>query len=332
MQPSVLIAIGGNSLIRAGELATVAAQRANVVEICRTIAQVVSEGWRVLLTHGNGPQVGAALLRSERAADEAYSLPLDVCVASTQGEIGFLLQQSLGEMLQARHVRWPVATVVAQVVVAAADPAFARPTKPIGRIYFDADVEAREALGWTMIEESPHRYRRVVASPEPLEVVEEVVIRTLLNAGVIVITLGGGGIPVVRDDKRFGGVEAVVDKDLASALLAVRLGVDRFVLSTDVDRIYLDFGSPRARGLISVAADELRRHAAAGHFPGNMGPKVEAALRFVEAGGREAIVTSPDQLIAALQRRAGTHVFARVPAAIHDPEPVICGFGNTAID
>jgi carbamate kinase len=323
MQPSVLIAIGGNSLIRAGEPATVAAQRANVAGTCQAIVQVVSEGWRVLLTHGNGPQVGAALLRSERAAEEAYPLPLDLCVASTQGEIGFLLQQSLAEILQAKNVRRPCATVIAQVVVVPDDPGFVRPTKPIGPFYSRIEAEARQQLGWTMIEESPHRYRRVVASPEPLEIVEEAVIRTLLDAGVIVITLGGGGIPVVRDGHRLRGVEAVVDKDLASALLAVRLGVDRFILSTDVDRISLDFGRPAARGLDEVRADELRLYAAAGHFPpGTMGPKVEAALRFVEACGREAIVTSYDRLSAALQGQAGTHVFGEVRAAIHEPEPV----------
>lgn len=331
MRPSVLIAIGGNSLIRAGEPATVEAQRANVAETCDAIAQIVSDGWRVLITHGNGPQVGAALLRSERSAGEAYPLPLDVCVASTQGEIGFLLQRSLGELLQARGVHRPVATVVTEIVVASDDPGFARPAKPIGPFYSHAEAEARRRLGWTMIEDLPHGYRRVVASPEPLEIVEEPVIRTLVDSNVVVVTLGGGGIPVVRHDQRLSGVEAVVDKDLASALLATRLRVDWFVLSTDVDRVSLDYGSPSARGLSDVTADELRRYAAAGHFPpGTMGPKVEAALRFVEAGGHEAIVTSHDRLIAALQGRAGTHVSARARAAGHRPEPVVSGWGHTS--
>lgn len=331
MQPSVLIAIGGNSLIRAGEPATVASQRANVVETCHAIAQIVSDGWRVLITHGNGPQVGAALLRSERSTGEAYPLPLDVCVASTQGEIGCLLQRSLGEILQARDVHRSVATVVTQIVVAPDDPGFARPTKPIGPFYSRAEAEARRQLGWTMMEEVPHGYRRVVASPEPLEIVEEGVIRTLVDSNVVAITLGGGGIPVVRHDHRLSGIEAVVDKDLASALLATRLSVDLFVLSTDVERIWLDYGRPNARALDDVTADELRGYAAAGHFPpGTMGPKVEAALRFVEAGGREAIVTSHDRLIAALQGRAGTHVFAKIRAASHRPEPVVSGSAHTS--
>jgi carbamate kinase len=314
MPPTVLIAIGGNALMRANEPATSGAERTHVAEICCAIADVVSNGWRVVITHGNGPQVGAALLRSERAAAEAYPLPLDLCVASTQGEVGYLLQQTLGADLQARGVRRPIATVVAQIVVDAHDPAFARPTKPIGPFYSDAEKAARQARGWTMVEEPPHGWRRVVPSPEPLEIVEESVIRALVEANVVVITLGGGGIPVVRNGHGFTGVEAVVDKDLASALLAKRLQVDRLVLATDVDRIYLDFGTPRARGLDEITTEDLRRYAAAGQFPaGSMGPKVESALRFVESFAREAIVCSLDQLRTALAGRAGTRIVALAP-------------------
>ena len=309
MQSTLLIAIGGNALLQAGEVATVATQRTRVAETCRAIADVVSSGWRVVITHGNGPQVGAALLRSERAAHDAYPLPLDVCVASTQGEVGFLLQQSLAEALAAKNIQWPVCTILTQVVVEPDDPAFANPVKPIGPFYSPVEAEARRSLGWAMVEEPPHGYRRAVASPEPVGIVEEPAIRTLVETGVVVIALGGGGIPVVRAGHRLTGVEAVVDKDLASALLATRLQVDRFVLSTDVDRIYLDFGALDARGLDHVTCDDLRRYAAAGQFPpGTMGPKVEAALRFVEAGGHEAIVTSYDALEAALAGRRGTHV------------------------
>jgi len=318
MRPTVLIAIGGNSLIRASEPATVVAQRRHVAETCCAIADVAARGWQVVLTHGNGPQVGAALLRSERAAAEAYELPLDVCVASTQGEIGFLLQQALRQALLRRDLRHTVVTVLAQVIVAPDDPAFAHASKPIGPFYSRTEAERRQRTGWTMVEEPPHGYRRVVPSPEPLEIIEEGVIRTLVNSGAIVITLGGGGIPVVRRDHELEGVEAVVDKDLASALLAIRLGVDVLLISTDVDAIWLDFASSRARALTDVTADELRGYAVAGQFPpGTMGPKVEAALRFVAAGGREAIVTSPDRLVAALEGHAGTHVFDRVPAAGH---------------
>lgn len=327
MPRTVLIAIGGNSLIPAGEPATVATQRRHVAETCRAIADVVARGWQVVLTHGNGPQVGAALLRSERAAREAYELPLDVCVASTQGEIGCLLQRALWQALLRRDLRYSVATVLAQVVVAPYDPAFAHPTKPIGPFYSRAEAERRQRAGWTTVEEPPRGYRRVVPSPEPIEIVEEGAIRTLVDSGAIVITLGGGGIPVIRRGHELEGVEAVVDKDLASSLLAIRLGVDVLLISTDVDAIWLDFASPHARRLTDVTADELHGHAAAGQFPsGTMGPKVEAALRFVAAGGREAIVTSHDRLVEALEGHAGTHVFDRVPAARHQR-----GFVSTGV-
>lgn len=309
MQPTVLIAIGGNALLGANEPATIGAERTRIAATCRGIADVVADGWRVVITHGNGPQVGAALARSEHAARQAYPLSLDLCVACTQAEIGVLLQQALGEALEARHINRRVGTVLSQVVVDADDPAFSRPTKPIGPFYPESDVAALQARGWTMVQEPPHGWRRVVPSPEPREIVEESVIRALVDANVLVIALGGGGIPVVRRGQRVAGVEAVIDKDLASALLATRLRVDLLVLATDVDRVYLDFGTPMARGLDGIAAEDLRRHAAAGQFPaGSMGPKVEAALRFVDARGREAIVTSYEQLAVAVQGGAGTRV------------------------
>lgn len=318
MPPTVLIAIGGNALVRPSEAPTASAERTRVAETCRAIGDVVSNGWRVVMTHGNGPQVGAALLRSERAAGEAYPLSLDLCVASTQGEVGYLLQQGLGSELAARGVRRSIATVVTQVVVDRHDPAFARPTKPIGPFYSVADLGVHRARGWTLVEEPPHGWRRVVPSPEPLEIVEESVIRALVDANVAVITLGGGGIPVVRDAYCLTGVDAVVDKDLASALLAKRLQVDRLILATDIDRIYLDFGTPKARGLDEVTVEDLRRYAAAGQFPaGSMGPKVDAVLRFVESFAREAIVCSLDQLRATLAGHAGTRIFAPAPDPQH---------------
>jgi len=305
----VLVAIGGNSLIRAGEPVTMATQRAHVAETCHAVVELASAGWRVIVTHGNGPQVGAALRRSELAAGHAYPLPLDICVASTQGEIGILLQQALDDAFAAQAVRRPVATVLTQVVVAADDSAFAHPAKPVGRFYSATEAAVRRDAGWTMVEEPPHGFRRVVPSPEPIEVIEQPVIGALVDAGVIVIALGGGGVPVVRRDGRLEGVEAVVDKDLASALLAIRLGVDLFVMSTDVRGAYVNFARPDAALLRSVTVPQLREHAAAGQFAaGSMGPKVEAMLRFVEAGGGEAIVTSPDRLMAAIEGHEGTHV------------------------
>jgi carbamate kinase len=313
------VAVGGNALIRAGEPVSVAGQRAHVSEICGELARVVAAGWRVVVTHGNGPQVGAALRRSELGADDAYPLSLDMCVASTQGEIGILLQQGLRGALQARAIDRPVATVLTQVVASPDDAAFLRPTKPVGAFYSAADAKSRRRAGWTLVEEPPHGYRRVVPSPEPLAIVEEPAIRALFDAGGIVIALGGGGVPVVQRDGRLEGIEAVIDKDLASALLANRLGVRALVMVTDVDRIYVNFSRPDARGLGIVPAGELRRLAADGHFPaGTMGPKVEAALRFVGARGSEAIVTSPDRLVSALEGHdEGTHVVSATGTAWH---------------
>jgi carbamate kinase len=319
MGRTALVAIGGNSLIRAGEPTSVAGQRAHVAEICRALGHLVANGWRLVVTHGNGPQVGAALRRSELGAIDAYPLPLDVCVAATQGEIGVLLQQALRDALNARALERPVATVLTQVIVSADDPAFARPTKPVGACYSAADAEVRRQAGWTLVEEQPYGYRRVVASPEPLTIVEEPAIRALLDSGAIVIALGGGGVPVIQREGRLVGIEAVIDKDLASALLAVHLHVDVLAMVTDVDRIYMNFARTDARGLGTVTADELRRLSADGHFPpGTMGPKVDGILRFIGAGGSEAIVTSPDRLVAAFEgRNEGTYVVSATRAARH---------------
>jgi carbamate kinase len=302
MRRTALVAIGGNSLALAGEPMTVAVQRAHVVDACEPLAQLVAAGWRLIVTHGNGPQVGAALRRSELGVADAYPLPLDMCVASTQGEIGLLLQQGLREALHRRAIDRPVATVLTQVVVSPVDPAFARPSKPVGAFYSAAEAEIRRQAGWTLNEEPPHGQRRVVPSPEPLAIVEERAIRVLFEAGVLVIALGGGGVPVVQRRHRLEGIDAVVDKDLASALLAIHLDVHVLAMVTDVDRIYADFAHPDARPLGMVTPDELRRLSSAGHFPpGTMGPKVEAAIRFIDAGGSAAIVTSPDRLAAAVE-------------------------------
>ena len=316
MKKTALVAIGGNSLIRPGEPLTVAIERAHVAQTADALAQIIADGWQVVITHGNGPQVGAALRRSECSADEAYPLTLDMCVASTQAEIGLLLEQALSDALAARWIRCPIATVLTQVVVSATDPAFAHPSKPVGRFYSASEADLRRQAGWTVIEEAPHGYRRYVPSPEPLEIVEERAIGALVEAGMVVIALGGGGVPVIRQGRRLKSVEAVIDKDLASALLAIHLDVDVFVLSTDVDRIYTDFGRPDACGLGEVTVDELRHLASRGHFPpGTMGPKVEAALRFMAAGGREAMVTSPDRIAAAL---AGADQGTRVVGGVEE--------------
>ena len=314
MARTALIAIGGNSLIRAGEKGTIAEQRANARRTGEAIVGLIREGYDLVITHGNGPQVGAELLRAERAADQVYSLPLDVCGAATQGEIGYILQQALREQLSRAGIAKPVITVLTQVVVSKTDPAMTHPTKPIGPFYTQREAEARrERLGWTIVEDAARGWRRVVPSPEPIEIVEEPVIATLVASGALVIAAGGGGIPVVRENGHFSGVEAVIDKDRASALLAAKLGVDEMIISTDVDCVYLDYKKPGQRALSVVPAAELRALYERGEFPaGSMGPKIQSALRFLDQGGRHAIITSYERLIDAVHGRAGTHV---VPAA-----------------
>lgn len=311
MSRTALIAIGGNSLIRAGERGTIEEQTANAHATARALAAMVARGWRIVITHGNGPQVGAALLRSERAAGEVYTHPLDVCVATTQSEIGYLLQRAMEFELRQIGLTTPVITVLTQVRVDPADPAFANPTKPIGPFYTKKEAEEKQRrLGWNIVEDSARGYRRVVPSPEPCEVFEQHIIRKLVDDGMIVIACGGGGIPVIEHDgHRVEGSEAVIDKDRASALLAAGLGADLFVISTDARQVYLDFKKPTQRGLDRVSADELRRHSEAGQFPpGSMGPKVESALRFLRDGGKEVIITSYEHLVDALDGHDGTHV------------------------
>ena len=307
---TALVAVGGNSLVGAGETGRIDEQRANARRTSEGIVRLILDGCPVVVTHGNGPQVGAALLRSERAAAHVYRHTLDVCVATTQGEIGYVLQQALAGAMAAAGLQPSVATVLSQVVVSADDPAMRAPTKPVGPFLSQHDAErARDREGWQIVEDAARGWRRVVPSPEPLEIVEERIIGDLFHRGVVVIALGGGGIPVVREDGGLRGIEAVIDKDAASGLLATRLGVDRLIISTDTDRVYLNYRKPGQQPLDRLSAAELRRYRDEGHFPpGNMGPKIDAALRFLAAGGREAIVTCYGQLADAVDGRAGTHI------------------------
>jgi carbamate kinase len=325
---SMLIAVGGNSLIRAGEKGTVAEQMANARRTAAAILGLIRGGYRIVITHGNGPQVGAQLLRSERASDQVPGQTLDVCGAASQGEIGYLLAQALQRELAGAGLQVPVVSIVTQAVVSASDPAMEHPTKPIGPFYSRADAEEKKRrLGWAIVEDAARGYRRVVPSPEPVEIVELEVIRDLVNDGVLVIACGGGGIPVVRANGGFEGVEAVIDKDRASALLASKLGVDIFAISTDTDYVYLDYKKATQRPLDCVSADEMEGYARAGHFPpGNMGPKVESALRFLRRGGKEVIITSYEHLCDAIAGSAGTRILPGPPspnAGGADPDNVM---------
>lgn len=315
---TLVIALGGNAVIREGEKGTVAEQFTHVTETAARLARVVQAGYRrILVTHGNGPQVGAILLRSELAAASVPPSPLDACVAESQGGMGYMIQQCLADQLRRAGVRRPVTTVITQVVVAADDPAFAHPTKPVGRFYTEAEAQALMAeRGWRMKEDAGRGWRRVVPSPVPLEIVEVDVIRRLIDSGTVVIAVGGGGVPVVRrPDRSLAGVEGVIDKDLATALAARQIGAHTLVILTGVPKVYLHFGTDRAQALDRVRADELRPYLSNGHFPaGSMGPKIAAALEFLKPlpvgaqDGREVIITLPEAIEEALAGRAGTHV------------------------
>jgi carbamate kinase len=308
---TILLAVGGNSLIRAGEKGTMAEQLSNARRTAREIVGLIRDGYRIVLTHGNGPQVGAALLRSEAGASQVPGLPLDVCDASTQGEIGYILEQSLEGELQSAGVHVPVISVLTQSVISLGDPAMKHPNKPVGPFYSREEAEERKRqLGWEIVEDAARGYRRVVPSPEPIEIVELEVIRDLVDRGVLVIACGGGGIPIARQNGQPIGVEAVIDKDRASALLASRLGVDLFVISTDTDFVYLDYKKPSQRPLREVCAAELEGYLAVGHFPaGSMGPKIESVLRFLREGGQQAIIASAENLRSAVEGGTGTHMF-----------------------
>ena len=320
MSRTAVIAVGGNSLIQVGQRGTIDEQLANAHATARKITQLVADGWRIVVTHGNGPQVGASLLRSERAGGETYRQPLDVCVATTQSEIGYMLQRGLECELRRAGFFLPVITILTQVRVSPDDPAFDNPTKPIGPFYTQKVAEEKiRSFGWSMVEDASRGYRRVVPSPQPLEVLEMEVIRQILELGIIAIALGGGGIPViVGEDHDVKGVEAVIDKDRASALLASGLGADCLVISTDIDQVYLNYKQPGQRGIKRATVDLMEHYLKDRQFPaGSMGPKIEAAVQFIRNGGRDVFITSSDHLIEAIHGKAGTQITARQD---HGPE------------
>ncbi len=315
MERSAVIAIGGNALILDGQRGTIAEQFENATETARHIAALVADGWRVVVTHGNGPQVGFILLRSELIGESAGipRLSLDMSVADSQGGIGHILGNALLNELGARGLKDRVACLLTHVVVDPGDPAFQYPTKPIGPPYTVEEAAVkRDRDGWAMVEDSGRGYRRIVPSPHPLRIVEEAQIAALVSAGFLVIAAGGGGIPVVEEPPAgYRGVEAVIDKDLASALLASSLKIPLLVLSTGVEQVAIHFRQPNQRFLDRLSVSEARGYLADGEFPnGSMGPKVEAAITFLEHGGSEVLITSPASLEKAFACESGTRIMA----------------------
>ncbi len=306
-----VVAIGGNSLIKDKKHQSVQDQYAAVDETTSHIVKMIQAGWDVAIAHGNGPQVGFILRRSELAAHELHEVPLDVCGADTQGAIGYALQQNLQNHLHKLGIEKPVATVVTQVQVNGADPAFESPSKPIGSFMDEAQAETRRDVdGWDVVEDAGRGWRRVVASPLPERIVEEEAVKALINAGVTVITVGGGGIPVIADKEgNLVGVPAVIDKDFASALLANQLGAELFVISTAVEKVALNFGKPNEELVDHMTMAQAKQYLADGtHFAkGSMAPKIEAVIKFLERGGKRAIVTDPENIARAMAGETGTH-------------------------
>jgi carbamate kinase len=308
---TIVIAIGGNSLIKDAKHMSVPDQYAAVVETARHITDLVENRYRIVITHGNGPQVGFILLRSEHSRGILHQVPLDSIVADTQGALGYQIQQALENEFHRRGLKNSVATVVTQTLVDRDDPAFAKPSKPIGQFYTRAEAEDRMRVEkWAMIEDAGRGWRRVVASPRPVRIVEADVIKHLVKDGYVVIAAGGGGIPVVADrEGNLSGVAAVIDKDLASAVLAQAISADMLVISTAVEKVCLHHGKPNEQRLETITAADARRYMAEGHFhPGSMLPKIQACLQFLEAGGREALITCPAALPAALAGKTGTRI------------------------
>jgi len=307
----VVIALGGNALLQRTQKGTFGDQYSNVEKTATKIADLIEQGYRVVLTHGNGPQVGATLLRHDAAKNIVPPFPLDACGAETQGFIGYMIQQALRNELKSRGIDKYVVTVVTRVTVDKHDPAFEHPTKPVGPFYTkqEADDLAKHIPDITIKEDAGRGYRRVVPSPDPKIIAERLAIRTLVDAGFVVVSTGGGGIPIVEDGTRARGVEAVIDKDLAGQRLATLIGANMFVILTDVDGAYVDYGTPKQELLTEVTTGKLLNYLNEGQFKeGSMAPKVTAAIRFVESGGEQAIIAALDKLIEALKGETGTHV------------------------
>ncbi len=307
----IVIAIGGNSLIEDAKHVTVASQYEAARKTAAHIVKLAAEGHRIVIAHGNGPQVGFILRRAEFSRRILHTVPLDSCVADTQGAIGYNLQMALYNEFTKAGISRPVATVVTQVEVDPNDPSFAAPSKPIGTFMTKEDAEFhRDTDGWSIVEDSGRGYRRVVPSPVPKNIIELETVKTLLDSGVIVIAAGGGGIPVtVSDDGLLHGAEAVIDKDLAASLMARELGADLFVISTAVEQVCLNFGKANQVSLGTVTIDEVRTYMDQGHFaPGSMLPKMKAVVEFIDHSGNTGIITNPENLYDAVNRGKGTHI------------------------
>lgn len=310
MKKIVVIAIGGNAIIQAGQRGTIEEQFTNILQSCDPIIDLIEEGYGVVLTHGNGPQVGNALLKVEATSKILPVAPLDICGAETQGSLGYMIQQTLYNRMKARGIKKNIATVVTQVVVDKEDTAFQNPTKPIGPFYSkERAKEISQKTNATIVEDSGRGYRRVVASPKPLEIIEKDAVKTLVEKDFLVITVGGGGIPVIKEGKDLKGIEAVIDKDRASALMAQEIDADYLILLTGVPQVAINFGKENQEFLKKMTIEEAEKYLLEGEFPpGSMGPKIQSSIDFVRNSGGQAIITSIDKLQEALKEETGTRI------------------------
>jgi carbamate kinase len=305
------VAFGGNAILKEQQQGTAEEQFANLDSALECVADLIQEGFKVIITHGNGPQVGVLMRQGEAAEDLVPPMPLDVLVAETQGQIGYMIQNSLVNIFRTRQIKRSVVSVVTQVVVNADDPAFDNPSKGVGRFYTEEQAQARMANREDLVmrEDAGRGWRRMVPSPEPIDVLEVDFVKGAYSGGDVVIACGGGGIPVLVRDGRYRGVEAVIDKDRASAVLAARCGVEVLLILTDVEQVYLNFNEPDQRGIDYMSVEEAMDYLQEGHFPeGSMRPKIEAAIDFLNLGGERVIITSLDKVKEAVDGRTGTHL------------------------
>ncbi len=297
-----VVALGGNALLRGNEVGTIQQQEKNTYDTCLNLTKLIKDGFELVITHGNGPQVGNIMLRNEAGYKEYKipQMPLDICVADSQGGIGYMIERQIKNILSEYKVRKNVVTIITQVLVDKNDPAFIEPTKPVGRFYLKEEAELLTRAGGLIFKEDPRKrgWRRVVPSPKPIDIINRKIIRDLVKRGNIVIAAGGGGVPVYRDNKKnLVGVEAVIDKDLASSLLATEIDADAFFILTDVPNVYLNFHKPNQVKLEKITVTEAEEYLKAGEFAdGSMGPKILAAIQFVKNGGKETIITDSTQL------------------------------------
>jgi carbamate kinase len=314
-RPIVLVALGGHAFIGMGEKGTISDHEKNAAAICEQLLTLVERDYNIVITHGNGPQVGNRLLATERTRAEVPAWPLDVLVAETEGSLGYVMQQALLNLLRRRKLKRYVVTMVTQVLVDKHDPAFQAPTKPVGPFMTQEEAERRRAADqWIIVEDAGRGWRRVVASPKPIKVVQRHMIKDSALAGHIVVAGGGGGIPIHRlENNDYEGIECVLDKDLTSAVLASEIGAELLVILTAVPKVYLHYGKPTQMALGAVTMEEIEQHIAAGHFPaGSMGPKIEAIHDFLQRGGKRGLITDPEHLRDALDGKAGTHFVGRI--------------------